>query len=317
MGIAVAVFGMVLTTILGAYWVLVARPEQQGEQQILKRLQMTPARANTRLVKAQEALSSVAALDVLLRRWGALTTPLQLMVTRSGKRISVGALMMTSVLFGLLLAVVAAQITTFMTGLVIGLGGACLPFLYVRRAAKKRLEAFEQHFPEAIDLMARALRAGHAVPTALQMVGDEGAEPVGGEFKLLFEQQNFGMSLPEALRAFAARIPLLDARFFVTAVLTQRETGGNLSEVLDRLAAVMRERFKVKRHVRVLSAHGRITGWVLSALPPVVAGILWFLSPEHMRTMVEDPAGVYMVVAALTLQFVGVLLIRKIVNVEY
>jgi tight adherence protein B len=308
---------MVMMTILGAYWVLVARPEQQGEQQILKRLQMTPARANTRLVKAQEVLSSVAVLDVLLRRWGSLTTPLHLLVTRSGVRISVGALMMTSVLFGLVLAVIGAQFTTLMIGLILGLGGASFPFLYVRRAATKRLEAFEQHFPEAIDLMGRALRAGHAVPTALQMVGDEGAEPVAGEFKLLFEQQNFGLSLPEALRAFAARIPLLDARFFVTAVLTQRETGGNLSEVLDRLAAVMRERFKVKRQVRVMSAHGRITGWVLSALPPVVAGILSFLSPDHMRTMIDDPAGVYLIVAALTLQVVGVAFIRKIVNVEY
>jgi len=316
-GIAVAVFGMVMMTILGAYWVLVARPEQQGEQQILKRLQMTPARANTRLVKAQEVLSSVAVLDVLLRRWGSLTTPLHLLVTRSGVRISVGALMMTSVLFGLVLAVIGAQFTTLMIGLILGLGGASFPFLYVRRAATKRLEAFEQHFPEAIDLMGRALRAGHAVPTALQMVGDEGAEPVAGEFKLLFEQQNFGLSLPEALRAFAARIPLLDARFFVTAVLTQRETGGNRSEVLDRLAAVMRERFKVKRQVRVMSAHGRITGWVLSALPPVVAGILSFLSPDHMRTMIDDPAGVYLIVAALTLQVVGVAFIRKIVNVEY
>ena len=317
MGIAVAVFGMVLTTILGAYWVLVARPEQQGEQQILKRLRTTPGRVTTRLAKTQDVLSSVAVLDVLLRRWSALTTPLQLMVIRSGKRVSVGALVMTSVLFGLVLGVLAAKLTTLMVGLVIGLGGACLPFLYIRRAAKKRLEAFEQHFPDAIDLMGRALRAGHAVPTALQMVGDEGTEPVAGEFKQLFEQQNFGMSLPDALRAFAARIPLLDARFFVTAVLTQRETGGNLSEVLDRLAAVMRERFKVKKHVRVMSAHGRITGWVLSALPPVVAGILSFLSPDHMRTLIDDPAGVYLIVAALTLQFVGVLFIRKIVNVEY
>ena len=166
-------------------------------------------------------------------------------------------------------------------------------------------------------LMARALRAGHALPTALQMVSDEIPEPVGGEFRLLFDQQNFGMSLPEALKAFGSRIPLLDARFFVTAVLTQREMGGNLSEVLDKLSSVIRDRFKVKRQVRAVSAHGRITGAVLMALPPVTAGVLFILSPQHMRLLTEDPMGVQMIVMGLALQAVGIFWIRHILKVEY
>jgi tight adherence protein B len=200
--------------------------------------------------------------------------------------------------------------------LVLGIIAAGLPILFVKFKAKQRLALFEEQFPEAIDLIARALRAGHALPTALQMASEEVPDPVGGEFKLLFEQQNYGLSMTDALRAFGERLPLLDARFFVTAVQTQREMGGNLSEVLDKLAAVIRERFKVKRQVRAVSAHGRITGVVLGILPPAVAAILFVVSPAHIRLLVEDPLGVYMVVTAVILQAIGVVVIRRIVDVE-
>jgi tight adherence protein B len=201
--------------------------------------------------------------------------------------------------------------------LLAGIAAAFIPFWFVKHAAAKRLKVFEEQFPEAIDLIARALRAGHALPTALQMVGEEIPAPVGSEFKLLFDQQNFGMSLPDALKAFGQRISLIDARFFVTAVLTQREMGGNLSEVLDKLAAVIRDRFKVKRQVRAVSAHGRITGAVLMALPPVVAAILFVISPQHIRLLVDDPLGVQMVIGGVILQTIGVIAIRRILRVEY
>ena len=149
------------------------------------------------------------------------------------------------------------------------------------------------------------------------MVADEIPDPVGREFRQLFEQQNYGMSLPDALRAFAKRIPIMDARFFVTALLTQREMGGNLSEVLDNLAMVIRERFKVKRQVRVVSAHGRITGVVLGLLPPAVAVVLYFIAPADMRLLVQDPLGIQMVIASVVLQLVGVVTIKRIMNVEY
>jgi tight adherence protein B len=149
------------------------------------------------------------------------------------------------------------------------------------------------------------------------MVSDEVADPTGAEFRLLFDQQNFGMPLPDALKAFAARVPLLDARFFITAVLTQREAGGNLAEVLDNLAGLIRERSRVKRQVRVTSAHGRITGWVLSMMPPALFIIMMLVAPEHMNTFVSDPLGVRMIIFALVLQVIGTLAIRKIVNVEF
>jgi tight adherence protein B len=149
------------------------------------------------------------------------------------------------------------------------------------------------------------------------MVAGEVPDPVGTEFKKLYDQQNFGMSLPDAMRAFATRVPILDARFFVTAVLTQRESGGNLAGVLDNLSAVIRERFKVKRQVRVISAHGRITAAILSAMPPVLAAFLSVIAPDGMRMLITDPLGVRMIVGAIVLQVIGMFVMRKIVNVEF
>jgi tight adherence protein B len=161
------------------------------------------------------------------------------------------------------------------------------------------------------------LRAGHALTTGLNMVAEELPKPIGPEFKQLYDQQNFGLPLPQALRNFAERIPSLDARFFVTAVLTQREAGGNLSEVLDNLSAIIRERFKVKRQVRVISAHGRMTGWVLSALPTALALFFCFMNPAKYAEFYRDPLGMQMIAFALGLQLIGVLIIKKIVNIEY
>ena len=149
------------------------------------------------------------------------------------------------------------------------------------------------------------------------MVADEIPSPVGAEFKLLYDRQNFGMPLSEALKGMAERVPILDAKFFTTAVLTQRETGGNLSEILDNLAAVIRDRFKVKRQVRAVTAHGRITGWILAGLPPALALILSMVSPEHMKSMITHPLGTKMIVVGATMQVIGSLIIRKLVNIRY
>ena len=180
-----------------------------------------------------------------------------------------------------------------------------------------RMRKFEDQFPEALDLMSRSLRAGHAFTTGMEMVGAEMPKPIGPEFRLLYDRQNYGMPIPDALKSFAERIPVLDARFFATAVLIQRESGGNLSEVLDNLSSVIRERQRVKRQMRVLSAHGRITGWVLICLPPCLAVALMSTSPEHRTTMFGDPLGIQMMIAAVVLQLIGTVIINKIVNVEY
>ena len=149
------------------------------------------------------------------------------------------------------------------------------------------------------------------------MVAEQMPEPMKTEFRLLHDRQNFGMPLAEAMRDFAARMPLLDARFFVTAVLTQREAGGNLAEVLDNLAAVIRDRFKIKRQLRVVSAHGRLTGMVLGLLPPSLGLFLLIRMPDHFKILIEDPAGIRMIMVAVFLQLFGVFLIYRITKVEY
>jgi tight adherence protein B len=204
----------------------------------------------------------------------------------------------------------------FTIALVAGSGAAFIPYGILSVLAGRRLNKFEEQFPEAVELLARALRAGHAFTTGLSMVADEMPEPVGAEFRLVYDRQAFGMPIGDALRDMAKRVPLLDARFFVTAVLTQRESGGNLAEVLDNLARLMRERFTVKRQVRTLSAHGRMTGFVLASLAPAIALLMTVLAPEHMLVMVTDPLGQAMVGAAIVLQIIGVLIMRRIIAIE-
>jgi tight adherence protein B len=312
-----------LALVLGAYWLFVVMPEQAEETALRKRLraQGTAPDAQTKalkLLKPVQQLSSVAQLNSVLGRMGGLVNPLQRDITQAALKITVSQLLLSAACLSLLVYLVVKTVTySTMFAIAAAVLASFVPFIYVKRAKSKRLRLFEEQFPEAIDLIGRALRAGHAFTTGLAMVAEEIPKPVGEEFKLLYDRQNFGMPLPEALKAFADRIPLIDARFFVTAVLTQRETGGNLGEVLDNLASVIRDRFRVKRQVRVLTAHGRITGWILAGMPPALATAMFFVAPQHMHMLISDPLGVQMIVGALTLQIIGTLIIRKLVDIPY
>lgn len=194
--------------------------------------------------------------------------------------------------------------------------GALLPLAFLWHRRSSRLRVFEEQFPEALDLLSRALRAGHAFQTALGMVADELKPPVGPEFRKTFDQQNFGLPLRDALHQMTERVPILDVRFFVTAVLIQRDTGGNLSEILDNLAHVVRERFKIKRQVRVHTAHGRFTAFVLLSLPAALGIALSFINPEHMDLLFRDRMGQTLLVIVLVLQAVGFVWIRKVIRIE-
>jgi len=201
--------------------------------------------------------------------------------------------------------------------LAVGALSAMAPTAVLRFKRTRRLLKFEEQFPEALDLLSRALKAGHAFTTGLGMIAEEMPAPLGPEFQLLHDQQNFGMPLPDALKEFARRIPLLDARFFVTAVLIQREAGGNLAEILDNIATVIRDRFRVKRQIRVISAHGRLTGGVLVAVPPTLGAVLFFINPNHWATLLGSPLGLQLIGAAVVLQVTGTLIIRKLIRIEY
>ncbi len=315
------VFVAVALVVFVTYYALLARPEGQTQRALERRLTPTPREPfdeTPGLLKESERLSDVPALDQLL---GALTTiavPLQRWLSQSGLRWTVGTLLLLSGCAALLAFMIAAEgVGSPLVGLPLALGAGYAPFAWVQYKRARRLQKFEEQFPEAIDLLARALRAGHAFTTGLEMVGTEMEDPVGGEFRQMFDSQTFGMPVPDTLRTFADRTPLIDAKFFATAVLTQREAGGNLSEVLDNLSSVIRERFRVKRQVRVVTADKRVTGWVLCALPPSIAIALFILNPRQMMILTHDPLGVQMIALAVTLQIVGTLIIRKMVNIEY
>jgi tight adherence protein B len=322
---AVAItFVLVLSVVFGGYWFFILRPENADQQALRRRMKSRlpggPGGAGSAasVVRQDRAGSAVPWLDRLVESSGRISQPIAGVIDRAGMTMTVGTLLAVSVLSGVLgYAIVWFGTRFWFLALFVGVLAGCVPFLVVSFKAKKRVRLFEEQFPEAIDLLARALRAGHAFITGLSMVADEMPDPVGTEFRLAFDRQNFGMPLPEALRLLGERVPLLDARFFVTAVLTQREAGGNLSEVLDNLATVIRERFRVKRQVRVTTAHARMTGWVLAVLPVALGLVLTLLSPSHMSLLWTDPIGIKMLTTAIVLQVVGSLIIRRLVDVEY
>ena len=194
--------------------------------------------------------------------------------------------------------------------------GLFIPYFYVSFQRTRRFQKFEELFPEAIDTLARAVRAGHAFTTALELIANEMAEPVSTEFRKLFEEQKFGLPLRDALLNFAERMPIVDVKFFVTAVMLQRETGGNLAEILDNLSYVIRERFKILRQVRVYTAQGRLTMMLLMALPPIVVVVMMVMNPDFIKPLFYDKMGHAMIVAGVTLQTIGYLVIRKIIRIQ-
>jgi tight adherence protein B len=202
------------------------------------------------------------------------------------------------------------------SGIILGAFGAWLPYGYLKLRKKRRLARFEEIFPEAVDMLARAIRAGHPLSAGIQMVGQEMAEPVAGEFRTIFEEQRFGVPFPDALMGMVDRIDLVDVRIFVTAVLVQREVGGNLSEILDNISDTIRSRFKIRRQLRTFTAQGRLSGIVVGAAPIVVGLAMYALNPEYIRVLFEHPLGRFMLTAAITLQIFGYLWIRKVVNIE-
>jgi len=194
--------------------------------------------------------------------------------------------------------------------------GAALPYLYLRRKATVRLRLFEEEFPESIDLLTRAIRAGHPLTSGIQMVGDEGPPTVAGEFRQTFEEQRFGLPFNDALLGMVDRVDLVDVRIFAIAVLIQREVGGNLAEILDNLAETIRGRFYIRRQLRVYTAQGRMSGYALAALPIVVGVITFFLQPDYFGLLFTTAMGQALVVTAVLLQLIGVFWIRKIINIE-
>jgi tight adherence protein B len=220
---------------------------------------------------------------------------------------------------GLAVAAGIAALTatrSFLVALPVTVMAAAVPTLYVRWRRNRRLGHFEEVLPESIDLVGRALRAGHPLSSGFKMAADDGPEPVASEFRRVFEEQRFGLPLQDSLLGMADRISLVDVRILVTAILIQREVGGNLAEILDNLSAVVRARFTIRRQIKVYTAQGRMTGYLLALLPFMLFGLLYTINPEYMSVLFTDPIGKVLVGVALVMQLAGFFWIRKIVNIE-
>lgn len=263
-----------------------------------------------------EQLSHIPALDALLRR-SQRVSDLQKMLSQAGLNQRAGNYLLFCALAGIVCAIAAYAVGKRAEFSWVGLlVGFLLPYSYASIRRSQRFEKFEELFPEAIDTLARAVRAGHAFTTALEMITNEVAEPVAGEFRQLYEEQKFGMPVRDALMNLTDRMPLVDVKFFVTAVMLQRETGGNLAEILDNLSYVIRERFKIQRQVRVYTAQGRLTMALLMGMPPIIVTVMLVLNPGFIRPLFADPIGHTLIVAGITLQTVGYFVIRKIIRIQ-
>jgi tight adherence protein B len=269
-----------------------------------------------------EMLSRIPALDHLLRRSSRISN-LQPFLEQANLKIRAGNILVLCMASAVALAVVGFlaarslppnQALLFaVVGMVLG---GFIPYSYASYRRTKRFQKFEELFPEAIDTLARAVRAGHAFTTALELIANELSEPVASEFRKLFEEQKFGLPVRDALMNLAERVPLVDVKFFVTAVMLQRETGGNLAEILDNLSYVIRERFKIMRQVRVYTAQGRLTMLLLMGLPPVIVVTMLLTTPAFIRPLFADPIGHVLVVAGVVLQTLGYFVIRKIIQIQ-
>src|SRR6202521_472181 len=263
-----------------------------------------------------EVLSRIPAFDTLLRRSERVSL-LQKMLAQGNIDVRAGNFLLLCVVSALVFAAIALIAGgNLLFGWAGPLLGFFIPYAYASHMRTRLFQKFEEKFPEAIDTLARAVRAGHAFTTALEMIANEVSEPVAGEFRQLYEEQKFGLPVRDALVTLADRVPLVDVKFFVTAVMLQRETGGNLAEILDNLSYVIRERFKIQRQVKVHTAQGRLTMLLLMGMPPTVVAILSVFSPEFVSPLFHDPIGNTLLVASITLQTVGYFVIRRIIKIQ-
>jgi tight adherence protein B len=311
---------LIVVAIIALLWMFVGTDANQAVvrrrmESVRKAEQRGNVSLNLKLVR-DEMLSSVPALHRLLMQW-TWSSRLRDFVAQAGMKTKPAKLLLMSAVIGLgSYLITKMSYPQFPIALLAGAIAAIIPFSVVAFRRRRRLRKFEEHFPEALDLLGRAVRAGHAFTTGLEMIAKESSEPVGGEFRATFEEQNFGLPLRDALLNMTERIPLVDVRFFVTALLIQKETGGNLAEILDGLARVIRDRFRIHREVKTRTAQGRLTAGILISLPPLMMLMLEIINPHYMHILFDDPAGPMVLAVAVTMQLIGSALLWKIIHFE-
>jgi tight adherence protein B len=318
--VLVLVFVAVLLLLESVYvtWRAHRGPEAMKMKARLHALSATRDRSAQTLLLRQRMLSELPPMERFLQRLPRLRQ-LDRTILQSGLDWNVSSVLLTSlVLFiGGWICMAVGLYQTTMVSAVVGMAAAAIPFLYILYRRKKRMEMFEKQLPEAIDLITRALRAGHAFSAALKMAGEEMPQPVAGEFSTVHDEVNFGVSLSQALTHLSERVPSTDLRYFVVAVLIQRESGGNLTEILSNLSRLIRERLKLMGKVRVLSSEGRLSAWILALMPFFLAGVMNLVNPQFMRPLWTDPMGITIIKYTLSMMVIGVLIMRKIIKIRY
>ena len=315
-GVFFLVFALIMAVAVFAFFY-----RQQRRQKVVKYMLQTVVGNRpmpvTKLMK--DVVSDVSGFQKMLRSVN-LADHLQSSIKQAGLTWTPSVLFMATVgaavpgfLLGLRFPFIINEVLTCLT---LGVATACLPYVYVRKKRTKRLAALEEQFPDALDFIARSVRAGHAFMISLSMVGDHVPEPLSTELRTVFNETNLGAPLGNALTNLTTRVPLLDFRFFTSTVMLQRQTGGNLNEILGRLAHVIRERFRLKGEVKSASAHGRLTAGILTVLPLLTALALLAVAPGYLQGMAKDSDGKHMILAAGVMILLGNYFIRRIIKIK-
>jgi len=301
----------------GAYlaWNAYRGPEAKRIERRLRAMSASGDGKGSSLLK-QRMLAQTPAVDRMLLQIPRIHQ-LDRLLLQSGRQLTVAGLLGLT-----LLATVAGLVLAMLIGLpifaviIIGVAAGGLPLFFVLSAKRKRMLLIEQQLPDALDLMARAMLAGHAFQSGLKMVGEEVPEPVAGEFRIVFDEINYGIPMQDALTNLATRVPSTDLRYFVISVLIQRETGGNLAELLGNISALIRARMKLLGAVRVLSAEGRLSAWILTILPFALAGVISLVNREFLSVLWTDPVGPKIVGGALVIMILGIFWMRRVINIR-
>jgi tight adherence protein B len=321
MGVLVAAltFFVVVLLVLGIWMIASTDNSQDLIRKRMNSVRKAERRGEVSLdlkLVRDEMMSSVPALHRFLIQWS-WSSKLQDFLVQAGMTMKPAKLILMSAVMGMVAYVVSGFFFAhvYLT-LPIALVATAVPLIIVAVKRRQRLKKFEETFPEALDLLGRAVRAGHAFTTGLEMIAKECSEPLASEFRTCFEEQNFGLPMRDALMNLSERVPSVDVRFFVTALLIQKETGGNLAEILDGLARVVRDRFRLYREVQVRTAQGRLTGVILIALPIAVAAFLSVVNPSYMRVLIDDPKGPMVIAISAGMQIIGSIILWKIIHFE-
>ncbi len=319
--ISIGIFLSLILLIEGGYYAYhqFVSPQQKnmkrrlrGSGQRAKEKEKSPEQEIFRTRK----LSDVAWLQTLLSSASNLGG-LEKLLQQANSQMPIGVFLLLSGCLGMLACLVGVfKDWGVLPAIVLGLLGTTLPWISLRMKRKRRFDEFQRQLPEALDLMARALRAGHAFSVGMKMVGDEFSDPIGPEFGRTVEEISFGIDIPEAMQNLTERVVCVDLKFFVTALIVQRETGGNLAEILEAISRLIRQRYELLGRVQALSAEGKISAYILGGLPFVMAGVLWTLNEDYMMLLFEDPIGHLMIGGSILMMLLGAFVMKNMIQIK-